>query len=249
MRLAINIVNVAQVSVSDLNFKQTDYKGLKEYKVSYKDIDMLQLQPRMDISCKLALLAVEKALSNKDFLIKDKSVGIYVQTNCALMHSQYKMLNYMKEHECANKILFQHTANNLISGLISMKYHIHDYQTNIISNKKGDLSALALAGMHVIEEEIDSAIVVNVLETESGIDAETILIDKNESNRRVYINFNFPDDEVKKYKKENIQEKCDNAYWMLVDYFCDNKNNNNNLYLWLNSNILERIEYEKTRSC
>lgn len=249
MQLAINIADVAQVLVSDLSSKKSDWDVLKEYKVSYKDIDMLQLQPRMDASCKIALLAAEKVLGDKRAMFEDNNIGIYVQTNCALMHSQYKMLNYIKEHDCGNKILFQHTANNLISGLISIKYHIHGYQTNIISNKKGDLSALALAGMHVTAGDIDVAIVVNVLESDCCISAETILINKNEKNRSVYLNYNFSDDKEKEYKEINAQTTYDNGYRMLVDRFCDSENNNN-LSLWLNNkNVLERIEYEQRRCC
>lgn len=150
---------------------------IKGYK--FLDLSILSAQPRIDVTCKYLLSAVQQAVSEANLDINDSNkqrIGIVIGTKYGVINSQKKNIILNKKIHESNAIIFQHTANNLLAGLVAYKYGITGYTTVLFEDTLSSINATILATMMIEQGELDYAIVggVDVLPDEEYLSRENM---------------------------------------------------------------------------
>ncbi len=134
----------------------------KQQRYQFCDMDILDKLPKPDDACKSVLMSAEEAVKQAGVKIdKDNSfrTGIIIGTVNGVFSSQVRYLNVLHKTKLSSPILFQSTANNLLTGLLSLKYHIRGYSTVIFNGMTSALDAIILAKDLIESGIIDSALV------------------------------------------------------------------------------------------
>jgi len=129
----------------------------------YCDDRVNKVLPRLDKSCKLLLKATDEALTGIDIDQFDKNrIGVIIGTTFGVVNSQKIYLEKLYKRGVGFPLDFQHTANNLLSGIISYKYKIRGLNFTIMSGITAGLDALTIANNLILSNQLDVAIVGGV---------------------------------------------------------------------------------------
>lgn len=151
---------------------------IKEY--SFYDRKILEQFYKIDISCQYLLEAVRQILE-QDFLFPDDyKIGVIVGSSTGPINIQKNFLHLLRKTGKASSILFQVTANNILSGIIACIHKFTGFNTTIYNGMTSSLDALSLASALIKNEQLDAVLVAGV---------ETVII-QNTSSNSIISNFN-----------------------------------------------------------
>lgn len=133
-------------------------------KVEYTNDKILEILPRLDITGKYLLTAIEKLLKNCTLAmnaLQNDRIGVIIGTRSGVVNSQYRYIKTLKKNK-PSPIIFRHTANNLLSGLVCLEYKIMGYNTVLFNGDTSGCDAIILADLLIRQGIVDYVIVGSV---------------------------------------------------------------------------------------
>jgi 3-oxoacyl-[acyl-carrier-protein] synthase II len=125
-----------------------------------------KVSPNLDIACKYLLKAADQALTDSGVdvlkLYDTTRIAVIIGTKFGVFESQEQFLYRLKNTGIAFPMLFQQTANNLLSGIIAYRYGITGFNTTICNGWTSGLDAMILGEQLICNNEVDLAIVGGV---------------------------------------------------------------------------------------
>ena len=152
----------------------------KNKSVKYTDKDILEKLPRLSVTCKALMLSVAQAVSEADFMLRNidkERIGVIVATQDGVLESQVRYLKLYEKTKATSNILFQHTANNLVTGLISLKYGYKGYSSVICNGVSSGWDALMM-GEYLIKKDILDGVIIAACDGVKPYGMETERSDK-----------------------------------------------------------------------
>lgn len=160
-------------NITQLSIGREGKEGIIPSKISgfrFYDRELLKRFYKLDISCQYLLEAVRQALEQASPFPDDYKVGIIVGTSTGPINIQKRFFQHLEKTGEASSILFQLTANNVLSGVVACVHHFTGFNTTVYNGLTSSLDALTLASILIKNKQIDAAVVAGV---------ETILAQNN----------------------------------------------------------------------
>ena len=157
-RFATSIEEYYQKYNSFLDGTFSFHENYLNKNIKLKDKEVLEDLPRIGVTLKTLLLATEQAVKESNLIINytnAERVGVIVCTQDGVMESQIRYLNTLHN----SSMLFQHTANNLLSGVLAIKYGIRGYSTVICNSTASGWDAFLLANYLIDKNVLETVIV------------------------------------------------------------------------------------------
>lgn len=102
--------------------------------------------PQLDIACRYVLAATEQALRDADIDLcrtyDCSRVAVVMGTTFNIIDTQERYLDRLYKTGVASPLLFKHTANNLLSGIIAQRYGLKGFNMTISNGWTSGLDAL-----------------------------------------------------------------------------------------------------------
>ncbi len=126
------------------------------------DQEILQKYPGLDISCRYILQAAKQAVEQAGItpaIINNYRVGVIIGSTFGLIDSQAKFLQTLYRTGKGSPLLFQQTANNLLSGVIAYQYHMDGLNMTLYNGWTAGLDAVILASQFIIANQVDLMVI------------------------------------------------------------------------------------------
>lgn len=127
----------------------------------FRDRELLQKYPRLDIGCQYILQAARQAIDDANLTperLKNYRVGVIIGSTFGMLDSQEKFLKMLYRTGKGSPMYFQQTANNLPSGIIAYKYRIDGINLTLYNGWTAGLDAIILAGQLISSAQVDIVI-------------------------------------------------------------------------------------------